>query len=278
MEAYLKAHPYLKETAELYLAMGKAIKAAAKPLAFPARKALAESAKGAFPVLQQFELQAETVRTAASTLPAALAALARIPAPSKMQDALAAWAIWAKRAKAEERQAFFDNLLRQEDQEIRDFASREKLSEPILRTVGWAILAALVPDDVKSAELWEEVGWQHNYCPVCGRKPVMAQLRKEKEGRARFLACDGCHTVWPYARIGCAYCGNKDLRKMHILEPEGEESMRLDVCDVCRTYLKTYQKEGEEDVYLHDWATLHLDMIGEEKGLRKEGSVLLPSE
>ena len=144
MESYLKAHPYLKETAELYLAMGKAIKAAAKPLAFPARKALAELAKGAFPVLQQFELQAETVRTAASTLPAALAALARIPAPSKMQDALAAWAIWAKRAKAEERQAFFDNLLRQEDQEIRDFASREKLSEPILRTVGWAILAALV--------------------------------------------------------------------------------------------------------------------------------------
>jgi FdhE protein len=65
---------------------------------------------------------------------------------------------------------------------------------------------------------------------------------------------------------------------MHILEPEGEPEMRLDVCDECHTYLKTYNEEGAEDVYLRDWATIHLDLLGEEQGLRKKGSVLLASE
>ena len=62
---------------------------------------------------------------------------------------------------------------------------------------------------------------------------------------------------------------------MHILEPEGEEAMRLDVCDKCHAYLKTYNEEGEEEVYLRDWATIHLDFLGEEKSLQKKGSVML---
>ena len=78
--------------------------------------------------------------------------------------------------------------------------------------------------------------------------------------------------------LGCVYCQNIDLKKMHILEPEGEPEMRLDVCDECHTYLKTYNEEGAEDVYLRDWATIHLDLLGEEQGLRKKGSVLLASE
>ena len=76
---------------------------------------------------------------------------------------------------------------------------------------------------------------------------------------------------------------------MKILEPEGEVAMRLDVCVECDAYLKTYQgckqinqaaPDGPdecEEIYRHDWATLHLDLAGQEQGLVKRGNALLPS-
>ena len=274
MESYLESHPYLAETARLYLELEARLKDAVEPIALPAREELIAAAGKGAPVLQKASLRQTLVRTAAEAVPEALARLSELPAPEMMQEALKAWGEWARAAKKTDIKKIFDALVRQEDETLRDFAERARLSEPVLRAVGWALLAALLPKDVKAAELWAEAKWDQPTCPVCGRKPVLAQLRKEKEGRARFLSCDGCHTVWPYARIGCVYCGNRELKNMHILEPEGEEKMRLDVCDACHAYLKTYQREGEESVYLHDWATIHLDMLGEEKGLHKEGSVL----
>lgn len=178
-------------------------------------------------------------------------------------------------------------LLQQADARIHAFAEARGLHETGLRLLGWAVVDALVPAEAKDAAVWEEIGWKRNYCPVCGRPPVLAVLRKEQQGRARFLVCDGCHTVWPYARVGCAYCGNQDLEKMKVLEPEGEEEMRLDVCEECHTYLKTYQggkqmdpkapdgPDASEIIYRHDWATLHLDLLAQEQGLVKRGSVLL---
>ena len=51
--------------------------------------------------------------------------------------------------------------------------------------------------------------------------------------------------------------------------------MRLDVCQECDCYLKTYGSEDEEEIYLRDWATLHLDLLAEEKTLHKVGAVEL---
>jgi FdhE protein len=65
---------------------------------------------------------------------------------------------------------------------------------------------------------------------------------------------------------------------MHILEPEGQSAIRLDVCDECHAYLKTYNEEGDEGIYLQDWATLHFDMLCEEQNFIKKGSVLLESK
>ena len=74
---------------------------------------------------------------------------------------------------------------------------------------------------------------------------------------------------------------------MKVLEPEGEEEMRFDVCEECHTYLKTYQGGKQRDpkapdgpdvseiIYRHDWATIHLDLLAQEQGLVKRGSVLL---
>ena len=174
--------------------------------------------------------------------------------------------------------ALFANLLAGEDGKTAALAEAQALNPALLRILGWQIVEALVPDYLKEHEFWQAAGWQKNSCPICGREPVLAHLRKEKEGRARFLVCGGCHTEWPFARLGCPYCGNDDLQKIHILEPEDLPAMRLDVCDACHSYIKTYNEEGQEDVFLTDWATMHLDMAGEEYGCRKKGSVLLESK
>ena len=151
-----------------------------------------------------------------------------------------------------------------------DIDASNEITERILK---WSIISKLIPDAVKSSDVWE--GWLKNYCPVCGRKPVLAQLRKQNEGRARYLKCGGCGTMWRWNRLGCTYCDNEDLTKMHILEIEAEPQMRIDVCDKCHSYLKTYNEEGNEHIYLTDWLTLHFDLLAEDENLHKVGSVLI---
>ncbi|MCR5439769.1 MAG: formate dehydrogenase accessory protein FdhE [Selenomonas sp.] len=275
MDEYLKKHPFLAETANLQLAMEKILTGAVSPVSFPEKDDIVNLVKDGMPLLQQPKLQRTMVKVAAVSLGDCLESLKDLEAPEMMKAAIKAWQSWTVEAELTEIQQFFDYLLRQEDAEIQSFVADNKLNEALVRTLGWQIVEVLVPAEVKDPVFWQGIGWKRNYCPVCGRQPVLAQLRKEQEGRARVLACDGCHTVWPYARLGCVYCGNDDLKEMHILEPEGESAMRLDVCDKCHAYLKTYNEEGEEEIYLRDWATIHLDFLGEEKSLQKKGSVML---
>ena len=148
-----------------------------------------------------------------------------------------------------------------------------EINETLERLIKWTIIERLIPAELKSSEVWDE--WLKPYCPVCGRKPILAQLRKQNEGRARYLKCGGCGTMWRWNRLGCTYCDNEDLKKMHILETEAEPEMRLDVCDECHSYIKTYTQEGQENIYLEDWLTLHFDILAEEQGLHKIGSILI---
>ena len=150
------------------------------------------------------------------------------------------------------------------------FLHQESSDEVLSRKTFWAAVDKLIPDELK---IWEREQWQKNYCPICGRRPVMAQLKKFNEGRARYLLCGGCHTLWSWRRVGCPYCGNENLERIHVLESDAK--IRLDVCDECNCYLKTYASEDEEDIYLRDWTTLHLDLLAEEKNLRKCGAVEL---
>ena len=38
---------------------------------------------------------------------------------------------------------------------------------------------------------------------------------------------------------------------------------------MCSGYLKTYDGEGSESVLLADWASLHLDVIARDRGLKR---------
>ena len=50
---------------------------------------------------------------------------------------------------------------------------------------------------------------------------------------------------------------------------EGESGLRIDYCEACRGYVKTYEGEGNESVLLADWTSLHLDTIARDRGLNR---------
>lgn len=276
LEAHLDAHPFLKETAALYTGLPAAVQATVTPMEFPAIEECRALVKDGVPLLQHEALQQAAAEKAAASLPDVLKALHDIEAPAKLLEAVKDLAEWTEAASVKKRQKAFCLLLQQKDEAVAAFAKEEKLHIAALRLIGWAIVDALVPASLKSEKVWTDFGWKENFCPVCGRQPVMAQLKKENEaqGAERYLVCGGCHTMWHFLRIGCVYCGNKNTKKLRQLVPD-EGSVRIDVCDKCKSYIKTYVGHGKEAVLLEDWATLHLDLLAEGKGLSKKGNVIV---
>jgi FdhE protein len=119
----------------------------------------------------------------------------------------------------------------------------------------------------KFGERISRSGWSEGYCPICGRTPKIGKLKNE-EGR-RFLFCSQCGIEWNFTRIKCPFCGNEEQQSLSFFSLEGEEKYRVDVCDVCKRYIKTIdfrQLTEEVDLDVEDIATLHLDMLAQEEG------------
>ena len=97
----------------------------------------------------------------------------------------------------------------------------------------------------------------------------MAQLVGVDQGRQRLLSCGCCGTRWHYERTGCPFCENGDDRRLGVVTVEGEGCLRIDYCESCKGYLKTYDGVGSETVFLADWTSIHLDVIAYDRGLTR---------
>ncbi len=140
----------------------------------------------------------------------------------------------------------------------------------LLCYLGWAVLARYLAPVVGAFDAWRnEERWLRNYCPACGELPAMAQLVGKDPGRLRKLSCGRCRTRWRYRRTGCPFCDSQDGHRLAVVSVEHEAGLRIDYCDVCSGYLKTYDGEGSESVLLADWTSLHLDMIARDRGLKR---------
>ena len=145
----------------------------------------------------------------------------------------------------------------------------------LLFYLGWTAVSRALAPVVSSFERWrEEEAWNHGHCPTCGASPLLAWLEPGEAGRRRRLICGCCATRWSFRRIGCPRCGNDDSGRLAILEVEGEEGLRLDFCENCKGYLKTYSGSGDPPRWLADWTTLHLDIIARQRGYQRKGNSL----
>ena len=112
--------------------------------------------------------------------------------------------------------------------------------------------------------------WKHGFCPVCGADPLLAELRGD-EG-ARVLLCSFCAVQWPFRRVACPYCGNQDHTSLHYLLADDDPAYRIDVCDKCKQYVKTVdarELDGVRASPVDAVATMHLDIVAQEKGFRR---------
>jgi len=144
----------------------------------------------------------------------------------------------------------------------------------LLRCVGWlAMSASLRPVLDAFDAVREDDRWLRRYCPACGSLPAMAQLAGRDPGRRRLLSCGCCGSRWRYGRTECPFC-EKDSHRLAGHAVHGEGGLRIDYCEGCRGYLKTYDGEGDEAVLLADWTSFHLDVVAQDRGLKRAASSL----
>lgn len=121
--------------------------------------------------------------------------------------------------------------------------------------------------------------WWRGYCPICGSKPFMAELKDEggAEG-ARFLVCSSCSYEWRFMRLKCPFCENDNHEKLRNFYTEKEgKAYRVDVCEKCKRYIKTIdtQELGKEVIPLvEDMGTLYLDVLAQKEGYVREGIIM----
>jgi FdhE protein len=118
----------------------------------------------------------------------------------------------------------------------------------------------------------EENLWMRRQCPVCGSAAQLSTL--DKEDGKRHLYCLLCGAEWRFMRLKCAYCNCAQTDGMKFIAEESGP-WRIDVCDQCRGYLKTFDEKkaggttGGFVPAVADVATLYLDLLAEKEGYKK---------
>ena len=253
-------HPYLRPIADVQAAVEAAAATLALPEALvPDWNAYASDFRAGVPLLHSAEAAVD-VSPALEAVRMLVARLAAAPLPATTAARCRALAIELDDANGEP---------------LRDdgSASPAGISPPhqgLYRYLAWSVLGRFLRPVVIAFDGWrDEDHWLRNYCPTCGEPPAMAQLVGKDPGRLRKLSCGRCGTRWRYRRTGCPFCDRQGEHRLAVLAVEGEAGLRIDYCDVCSGYLKSYDGEGHEAVLLADWTSLHLDLIARDRGLKR---------
>jgi FdhE protein len=124
----------------------------------------------------------------------------------------------------------------------------------------------------KLKEYVDQEKWWRSYCPICGSKPVMAELVGQE--RKRFLICSCCGYEWRFKRIQCPFCENEERRKFKYFFAEKEgRAYRIETCQKCKKYIKTVDTEELDDEVIpsvDDIGTLYLDVLAKKEGYTRE--------
>ena len=259
-EAWLAQHPYLQAMAEVHALIEGAVSELDLPsVSLPAWDDYLDDFRAGVPLLQSSSVAID-LDPAAVAIASLVERTALLPLPDKL---------------ASESRALASELRRDPDSPRRFLTwllGGESLTptDPGLRPyLAWAVLARHLRVVVGAFSSWrDEERWLRNYCPTCGSPPAMAQLVGTDPGRQRYLSCGCCRTRWRYRRAGCPFCEN-DEHRQPILAIEGENRLRIDYCEACGGYLKTYSGEGSEAVFLADWTSIHLDVMARDRGLKR---------
>jgi FdhE protein len=275
IEDWVAAHPYLQEIAKLQkpilnVLTGSSREGSSLEDVVSNWSQVEEELDKGLPALTSARWQQKALEAAAGIVVQLATALedAELPVAFKQQMQILNRLFGEKPETAEH---FVRKVLEQQASSFAEMTETEINDEVIILLVWSALSTVLAPLRSKLEEWGEEGRWGKPHCPLCGQFPAMAQLVRTKKGRERDLVCGCCQTRWRYKRMGCPYCRNEDDYRLSIIEPAETPELRLDTCGECKGYLKTYTGEGNEEVVMADWSTLHLDAVAKHKGFRRIG-------
>ena len=268
LEQWLEANPFLVPLARFQGAVAQAAAAALLPaLTLPPFDVHAEPYGAGVPLLRSPTHAAPLVAAGASVLGEVTRRAGSAPLPSTLAAGIAE--VHATLSTEGARRAAVEWLVAGGDEQA------APVQAGILRFLGWSALSrVLAPLSAPFAAWRDDPAWRRPTCPTCGQLPVMAQLVTKDGARQRILSCGCCPTRWGFRRLGCPYCGNEDPQRLNVLELQGPSGLRLDVCESCRGYMKTYAGVGQEVLLLADWTTLVLDAMAGERGYVRRGASL----
>jgi len=143
------------------------------------------------------------------------------------------------------------------------------------KTVSFLAFAALSPSIEATAELLAEQLPQVKVhpvgtCPICGSMPLISSL-EEKEG-FRHATCSFCRHDYRIKRIACPVCGEEEQTKLTFFTVEEEPGFRVDVCDSCKSYIKTIDFRELDRIAVpvfDDLDSLALDYVAAGQGYRR---------
>lgn len=267
-EGWLDDHPYLRPLAALCGRVDAALShLRLREVAAPDLDALRDDLNAGTPVLSGPDARLD-LQPAAAAVGDLLRALQAGPLPAPV-----AGEVGSLTAALAENAEFLPGL-------VPFLLGDETIEVPspgLLRFLGWATLAQVLRRLVEAVEVFagleDEERWFRRYCPTCGAGPAMGQIAGMDQARHRLLCCGRCRTRWRWRRTQCPFCEN-DSHRLAGIKIEGEPALRIDHCTECRGYLKTYVGEGQEQLHLADWTSVHLDLLARQRGLERKATSL----
>ncbi|MCE5312772.1 MAG: formate dehydrogenase accessory protein FdhE [Nitrospiraceae bacterium] len=272
LDKWIAAHPYLKEAADFEKIMSSVLDSSMLPdIEAPDWDAYTSELSAGVPLLRNDQLNERVFEQASRFFSLLVSGLANMNCNEVLRSGCA-----ELYEKIQHNPGIALNLVKEAAAGREDGTGIPvSVSSGTIRFLGWRAIERANRSWRSSLEnRLLDSDWNRAYCPFCGNPPSMAQLIHTSNGRQKFLSCGCCRTRWKYLRMSCAFCENHDQNRLDILEPENNEDLRLDICRQCNSYIKTYTNEGEEDIMLADWSSLHLDVIASESGLHRRAHSL----
>jgi len=161
------------------------------------------------------------------------------------------------------------------DNDTAFFASWAERTPGAPKTLPFLVFAAMSPSieaaaDMLADKLPEMKVTPVGTCPICGSLPLISSLQ-QKEG-FRHATCSFCRHDYRIKRIACPICGEEEQTKLTFFTAEEEPGFRVDVCDTCRTYIKTIDFRDLDRIsvpVLDDLDSLALDYVAAGQGYKR---------
>jgi FdhE protein len=146
--------------------------------------------------------------------------------------------------------------------------------------LGLVLFPTLTQLSAALAPLRQGISWPHGYCPTCGSWPLLGEYRGLEQ--TRFLRCGLCAAEWEFPRLLCAFCGERDHRRLGYFSVEGEElRYRATTCETCHGYVKMTATLGPLSppaLLVADVAMVHMDLAAADRGYTSPPVFAAPEE